>query len=402
VWAGPLAARILADLGADVVMVEASFARGPRVVTQAYADATHFFPDDEPTARPWNRNGHINKYSLGKRSLCLDITTADGRAAFERLVPNVDVVIENYSPRVMPQLGLSEDRLRALNPSLVYMTMPGYGRTGPAKDYVAYGPVLDSHAGLSTLMGYRDVAAWKCGIAWPDPVAGIHGALAVLLALWRRDSSPERPGTTIEVAQFETAVGMIADRLVRAQLDGVDPRPNGNRHPVHAPQGVYRTAGDDRWLALTVPDDATWVALCTIAQLPPEWHRWPVEARRAQHDTIDDALSAWLVTRERVATARELQAAAVPAAPVVDGAELVHDEHLAARNYWAVVDHPEAGTHAWPTFPAQLTSPTRPRGPAPLLGQHNTEVLGHWAGMTADEISALTDAGVVVTEPPVA
>ena len=92
-------------------------------------------------------------------------------------------MIENYSPRVMPNLGLGEDHLRALNPHVVYVTMPGYGRTGPARDYSAYGPVLDSHAGLSTLMGYPEMDAWKCGIAWPDPVAGIHATLAVLAAL---------------------------------------------------------------------------------------------------------------------------------------------------------------------------------------------------------------------------
>jgi crotonobetainyl-CoA:carnitine CoA-transferase CaiB-like acyl-CoA transferase len=401
VWAGPLAARILADLGADVVMVEAPWARTTREVPQAYASATHFFPDDDPGAHPWNRQGHINKYSIGKRSLGLDIATDAGRAAFERLVPHVDVVLENYSPRVMPNLGLDERRLHELNPSLLYVTMPGYGRTGPAKDHSAYGPVLDSHAGLSTLMGYRDVEAWKCGIAWPDPVAGIHGALAVLVALWGRDRTADRTGTTVEVAQFETAVGMTGDRLVRAQLDGADPRPQGNRHGTFAPQGVYRTLGDDRWIALTVPDDATWTALCELAGLPAAWHGWPVAQRRAEHDAIDDALGRWAAAQRRDDAVAALQAAGVPAGHVADAADWIEDPHLAERGYWAVLDHPESGSHRWPTFPARLSSsPTRPRGPAPLLGQHNAEVLREWGGLDEAEIADLVASGVVATEPP--
>lgn len=401
VWAGPLACRILSDLGAEVVMVEAPWARTPRVVPQAYADASHFFPDNAPTDRPWNRNGFINKYAVGKRSVALDIATAEGKAVFEQLVPHVDVIVENYSPRVMPNLGLGEERLRELNPSLVYLTMPGYGRSGPAKDYSAYGPVLDSHAGLSTLMGYPEVEAWKCGIAWPDPVAGIHGALAVLVALWGRDASTDRAGTTIEIAQFETAVGMVADRLVRAQLDGVDPRPHGNRHPTWAPQGVYPAEGDDRWLALTVPDERAWAGLCRVAALPPDWAAWDEATRRAHHDAIDAAVAAWSGGVPQDVAATRLQAAGVPAGPVVDNVGLVHDPHLAARDYYALVTHPEAGTHPWPTLPSRLShAPTRPRRSAPLLGEHNREILGGWAGLDAGTLDRLEAAAVVATEPP--
>ena len=401
VWAGPLAARILADLGAEVVMVEAPWARTPRVVPQSYADASHFFPDNSPTDRPWNRNGFLNKYAAGKRSLALDVATPGGCAALERLIPHVDVLLENYSPRVMGNLGLGEERLRELNPSLVYVTMPGYGRSGPARDYSAYGPVLDSHAGLSSLMGYPEVEAWKCGIAWPDPVAGIHAAFAVLVALWGRERTAGRPGTTIEVAQFETAVGMVADRLVQAQLDGVDPRPAGNRHAVWAPQGVYRSAGDDRWLALTVPDDATWVALCAATGLADAWRAWPLDERWRRHDEIDASLTAWASRHPQHEAAAALQAAGVPAGPVVDNVGLLGDPHLAERGFFAVLDHLEAGPHPWPTLPARLSSTvTRPTGPAPLLGQHNREILADWGGLDADELDRLEAAGVVATEPP--
>ena len=401
VWAGPLAARILADLGADVVMVEAPWARTTLIVPDSYVRSSHFYPDDEAGEHPWNRNGFINKFALGKRSVALDMTDPEGLAAFERLVAGVDVVIENFSPRVMPNFGLDEGRLLELNPHLLYVTMPGYGRTGPAVDYSAYGPVLDSHAGLSTLMGYRELDAWKCGIAWPDPVGGIHGALAVLLALRDRDAQPDRPGRTIEIAQFETAVAMVGDRLVEAQLDGTDPPLPGNRHPLLAPQGVYPSAGEDRWIAVTVPDDAAWARLCDLAGLSAGWARWTVEERRARHDEIDEALAAWTARREHRELAAELQAGGVPASAVLDGAELVGDPNLVERHVYVPVTHPEAGTHLWPCLPARLSgADTAPRGPAPLLGEHNAEVLVAWAGLTAAGVEALEDRSVLATRPP--
>jgi crotonobetainyl-CoA:carnitine CoA-transferase CaiB-like acyl-CoA transferase len=401
VWAGPLAARILADLGADVVMIEAPWARGPREVPPSYVEATRFFPDNEAGERPWNRNGFVNKFALGKRSVALDIGEPEGKAAFERLVAAADVVIENYSPRVMPNFGLGEDRLLELNAHLVYVTMPGYGRSGPAQDYSAYGPVLDSHAGLSSLMGYPELDAWKCGIAWPDPVAGIHTALATLAALWDRDADPQRRGRVIEVAQFETAVSMIGDRLVEAQLTGVDQPLPGNRDPDIAPQGVYPASGDDRWIALSVPTEASWAALCREAALPAEWAAWPLHARQSHHDEIDDAIAAWSAKLDATDATRRLQSAGVPAAPVVDGPALVGDPHLAARSFFVEVTQADSGTHPWPRLPILLgATPAKIQGPAPLLGEHNHEVLADWGGLSPGELAGLEAAGVLATEPP--
>ena len=402
VWAGPLACRILAELGADVVIVEAPWGRMPLAVPQSYADATRFFPDNVTTPNPWNRNGFINKFAVEKRSLCLDLAVAEARTVFERLVASVDVVVENYSPRVMPNWGLDEARLHELNPHLIYMTMPGYGRTGPARDYSAYGPVIDSHAGLSTLMGYPELDAWKCGIAWPDPVGGIHGALAVLVALWGRETGTGPSGPTIEVAQFETAVAMIADRLIRTQLDGGNPPILGNRHPLWAPHGVYPCAGDDRWLALAVPDADAWTGLCGVAALPSSWRAWTIEQRRSAHDEIDSAIGSWSRGVPHEVAATHLQAAGVPAAPVVDGGEMVEDPHLAARGFYTHLAHPDAGTHAWgPVMTARLSgTPAAVTLPAPGLGQHNREVLRDWAGLDDAGIDALIAIGAVADRPP--
>ena len=257
VWAGPLAARILADLGADVIRVEAPWGRGPAHVDRSSVLATRYYPDNEPGEHHWNRIGFENKYALNKRSVALDLTHPGARAGLERLIAGADVLIENFSPRVMPQLGLDEARLDELNPGLVYVTMPGYGRTGPDADRVAYGPMIDGHAGLSSLMGYEDTPGWKGGVAWPDPVAGIHAAAATVAALLARRADPAGRGPTVELSQLEATVHMAGAAVVAAQLAGRNPTPVGNRHPRFAPQGVYRTAGDDRWLALSVSDDGS-------------------------------------------------------------------------------------------------------------------------------------------------
>jgi benzylsuccinate CoA-transferase BbsF subunit len=302
----------------------------------------------------------------------------------------------------MPNLGLGEERLHELNPSLVYVTMPGYGRTGPARDYSAYGPVLDSHAGLSTLMGYPDRDAWKCGIAWPDPVAGIHAAYAVLAALWQRDLDPAHTGTTIEVAQFETAVSMVGDRLVRAQLDGANPPILGNRHPEWAPQGVYAGFGDDRWLALTVPDDDRWAALCELLGLPAGWGLWDVADRRMHHDEIDAAITAWSAGQDHKDAAAALQAVGVPAAPVADAQEMVEDPHLAARGFFDTLTQVDTGPLRWHGLPVRLSgTPAQLRRPPARLGEHNREILRDWAGMDDATIDALIAAGTLADEPPV-
>ena len=401
VWAGPLAARSLAELGADVVMVEAPWARMPLSVPQSYVDASHFFPDDQAGEHPWNRNGFINKFALDKRSVGLDIASSSGRAVFERLVAQADVVIENYSPRVMPNLGLDEDRLRALNPHIIYVTMPGYGRTGPARDYSAYGPVLDSHAGLSTLMGYPELDAWKCGIAWPDPNAGLHATLAVLAALWSREQDPDHAGMTVEVAQFETAISMIGDRLVQAQLDGYDPPLPGNRSAKSAPQGVYACAGTDRWVALTVPDDRRWASLCGVIGFPDDSAAWGLDERLRNHDAIDAAIGVWSASQTPSSAAVALQAVGVPAAPVADGRDMLRDPHLAARGFYCDVAHPEAGTHPWSPLPVRLSqTPLTIERPAPLLGQHNRAVLREWADYADNEIDALIADGCLADRPP--
>lgn len=390
VWAGPLCARILRDLGAEVVWVEAPWHRGPQTIPQSLIDATRVYPNDEAGDRPWNRNTHYVKYSLGKKSLAVDLQTESGRAVLRRMVPQFHVLLENFSTRVMPQFGLDEEALHQLNPDLLYLTMPGYGRSGPAEHWLAYGSSVDSHAGLSSLIGYRDSTPWKGGIAWPDPIAGLHAASGVLAALWSGVTSGTG-GLTIEGAQFESTVAAVGDRIVEAQLDG-DFVPQGNRDAAYLAQGVYRCRGEDEWIAISIPDAEVLAAFVEVLAMDaPE-----VE----DHDSFDEAVSTITLDHDATELAATLQAAGIPAGKVAKAPDVMADPHLHSRDNWETVDQPDVGDFIAPITPIALSAtPLRRPTAAPLLGEHNHQVL-HDAGFSDDEVDELSDTGALVTQPP--
>lgn len=398
VWAGPLAARILADLGADVIMVEAPWSRGPRNPTRAAVLGAGFYPDNEAGEKPWNRYTHVCKYSVNKRALAVDLTQPDGVAAVLDLVATADVLMENYSPRVMGQLGLGDDDLWRHNPDLIVTAMPGYGRDGPARDWVAYGSVLDSHGGLSFLNGYEGEAPWKSGVAWPDPMAGLHATVGTLMALLERRREGGG-GRVVELSQFEAIVNVVGADVEKAQRAGRDLLPRGARHPDHAPQGVYPCLGDDRWVSVSVDSDDTWRALVEEANLPTEWGSWGRDERRHHHTEIDAAVTCWTLTHDAPLVMYRLQARGVAAAPVIDAGGLRSDPHLNARALLVTVDQPDVGAMAVTRSPIRIDGRFPEARPAPTLGEHNAEVLAE-AGHDATSIADLEKRGVVATIPP--
>ena len=400
VWAGPLATMILADLGADVVMVEAPWARGGPTIDQASVRATAYYPDNDPGDQHWNRIGFVNKYSLGKRSIALDLSESVGREALERLIGGADVLIENYSPRVMPQLGLDEARLAEIRPDLIYVTMPGYGRSGPDRERIAYGPVIDSHAGLSMLMGYPGEKGRSAGVAWPDPVAGMHAAAATVVAVLERLANPAKGGGTVEVAQIEATVAMAGAALVDRQLTGTEPISSGNRDRRWAFQSVLPCRGRDRWVAVTVVDRAAWRRLAATVGLD-EFKLLDHVDLEERSDEIEDALSNWSSVRGREEIVDLLRGPGVAVALVADADDVLADPHLAACDFWSSTEHASAGTEVWPrtaiSFDGHVLEPQRP---APRLGEHN-RMLVEEAGLSYDEYSHLVDVGVLATSPPV-
>jgi crotonobetainyl-CoA:carnitine CoA-transferase CaiB-like acyl-CoA transferase len=401
VWAGPLCTRILGDLGAEVLKVEAPWARGPKAVPQADVLISGRYPNNEAGERPWNREGNFNKLNRNKRSITLDLQSPEGKCLFEELVRTADVVIENYTPRVMPQLGLGSERLKELTPHVIYISMPGYGWTGPSRDFAALGTTLEPEAGLSSLMGYRDGGPYKSGVAWADPVAALHATSAILIALTDRKADPERLGQAIELAQIEGMICFIGEEVLAAQIRGSDPPRPGNQSAEYAPQGCYPCKGDDRWIALTVTGDVAWSALCGLADMGEEFRVMSMASRAANHGAIDNRIAAWTSGRDRDALVTTLQEHGIAAAAAADAKDLVTDEHLAARGFYADIEHPDAGRHLFPGLPIRLSrTEARYTRPAPCLGQHNQEVLGEFLGLTGEELQRLAEAGVIAEEPP--
>ena len=401
VWAGPLATRILGDLGADVIKIEAAWARGPATRSARIARLTHLFPENDAGDCPFNRNAAFNKMNRSKRSLTLELGDPAARRIFETLVERADVVCDNFSPRVMPKLGLDPDRLHEINPGVIAVSMPGFGNTGPYRDRLAYGPLIESTMGLTSELGYRDGGPHRSGIAWPDPVTALHTAVGTLAMLYGRSQSPEGEGGTVETPMVEAAATMFGDHILAAQLRGAAGPRRGNRHPRRAPQGCYPCLGEDRWIAVSVCRDREWRALCDLAGLTASLASMSLDQRQANEDRIDGLLSDWTRSRDRDALAVALRRAGIAAAPVADARDLVEDPFLEVRGFWTDLDHREVGRRRYPGLPIHLSAtPATYRRAAPGLGEHNREVLVDVLGFPPSRVEELERVGILRDTPP--
>ncbi|MCP3990235.1 MAG: CoA transferase, partial [Actinomycetia bacterium] len=345
-WAGPLAGRFLADLGADVVKIEHPTSRGvavsppdPDAAPLAWAWGqlapalvrNGTYPDTEPGDEWWNRMSMWNKMNRSKRSLCLDIKGPGGRAVFDQLVASADIVLSNYSPRGVRSLSIGHETLRTINPKLVTVAMSGFGETGPGAEAVSWGPILDAGSGLAATTGYPDSGPYKQGVAYPDPVGGTHGATAVLAAWWEGQRTGD--AVHVDLSQFETLLAIAGDQVIETSACGHPPLRRGARSAHYAPAGVYECAGHDRWLALTVYDEADWTLLVTVIPALDRAQWAGVEARRVHHDEIDRLITAWTSARSPNEAMAGLQRAGLAAVAAVTNQDLVEDPQLAARGF---------------------------------------------------------------------
>ena len=397
VWAGPLVGRALGDLGAEVIRIESASGRTPaRVPRRGFG----IYPDGNSGDEPWNRAGPINKLARNKQSVVLDLKTERGRELFLELVAHSDVVLENFSARVMGGLGLDYDALARANPRIVLLSMPGFGAKGPYRDRVAYGPVVEPLSGLTAVLGYGPDEPRSTSIALPDAIGGMNGAAAVLTALRHREETGR--GVCIDLSQHEACVNGIGEYLVRLQQEGPPPVV-GNGHERDAPHGVYRCAGEDAWIAIACRDDAEWRALCRVAGRG--WASEPAFAspsrRREQRAALDERIEKWTRTSDKLELMAALQAAGVPAGALLDARELCEEPGLLARGFFVELEFAGAGTHAYAGSPVRIDGARHEgfRGGS-ALGADNERVLGGLLGLAAEEIEALYASGVIADRPP--
>lgn len=389
-WAGPLAGRHLADMGADVIKIET----GRKPATRAL-----HYAGNQPWTQPHNRAGYFNLLNRNKRDLVLDLAAPEGHDLFLRLVQGADVVLENNSARVFEQLGLSYPALAERNPRVILCSISGMGATGPERNYVAYGSNIEASAGLVSQLGYGDGPPFGTGSYYADPLAGTHAAIAIMAALVQRDRTGR--GQFIDMALQESGMIFNVEALMDFRLNGRVAGPANNRSPRIAPQGVYRCAGVDCWLAVGIENGSQWQALCEVLGDRSLAARYPTpEARAAAHDAIDAALAAWAARYDHQEATRLLQAAGVPAGPVLANWEIVSDPHLYERGYFVDIVHPEVGHYRWDGFPWKFSlTPGKVRYPSPLFGEHNDEILCRLLGLDPAEASALREAGIVTDQP---
>ncbi len=390
VWAGPLATRILGDLGAEVLKVEPPMGRGPQVYPAVPLSG---FIGGEAGDEPWNVNAVFVKLMRNKKSLAIDLKTDEGHQAFLDLVSISDVVIENFSARAMAGLRLDYPHLKQANPKIIHVAMPGYGLSGPYRNRVAFGPTVEPMSGLTSVMGYSAKEPRATAMAMPDPTAAVSATVAVLTALHEREQTEE--GGLVEMSLHESAVSFSGPWLIDTQLGNV-PVPIGNRHPQMAPHGVYPCRGDDHWLAIGCRNDLEFQTLCRVAQLPFDSH-WCLDQRLERHRAIDEALIAWTRTQLPHIAERKLADAGIPAGSVLATEGMLANLQSIARGFFVPL---EQGT-PMPGNPIKMSAISSDDWtPCPKLGEHNEEVLKDWLDYEEDRIADLYATGVIVDRPP--
>jgi benzylsuccinate CoA-transferase BbsF subunit len=386
-WAGPFATRVLAEMGAEIVKIES-----PR----AWDNVRTLLPIDHP--QPWNASWYFNDYARDKKSLTLDLAQPRGRELFLRFVAKCDVVIENYRAEVMDKLGVGYEVLRGARPDVILVSMAGFGKTGPERDLVGFGPIVEMMGGMSSLSGYGDDGIpYKTGVSYGDPIGGLAAVGAVVLALIQRRRT--RQGVWIDLAQRETMAQMLGEAFAAASLRGEQPIHYGNRHPVWAPQGAYPVAGEDQWLAISARDDAEWRALAGAIGAGDLTHLTLAE-RRARHDELDARITAWSREQDPQAAMESLQALRIPAARVLNTHDIHWDPHLLARESWSFLPHP--CMQPWPQpAAAWRLEEAHPqlRRHAPLFGEHNREILCGLLGLPESELAGLEKAQIIGDAP---
>ena len=377
--AGPTVGKLLREFGAEVVRVE-----------------SRQRPDVHRTESPdrWNVRPDFHKLHRGKKSLTINLRTEKGRALVRRLVPQCDVVVENYALGVLEHWGLAYDQLKALRPDIILVRVKGMGSTGPHAADVTWGPNIGNILGITHLWNYPDseLVTAEARSQHPDFLGGVTAAYCVVLALMHRAATGE--GQWLDSSQLDIGAAVMGPLYLQYIVNGQEPQPVGNHSQTAAPYGGYRCKGDDRWLVLGVSSDAEWAALCSLLGEPERAAAGPFATHggRVRHKAEVDAwIEAWTQQYDPHEAMRLLQEAGVMAAAVQDVEDqFTRDPQLAARGFLVTIDEPEAGSITTEGIPVRLSeTPGAVDTHAPLMGEHTHQVARDLLGLSDAEIAAL-------------
>lgn len=404
VWSGPTVSMYLSDLGAEVIRTDnpwvfPSSTRGlvarPTPAQMAMMGIMGgAFPDSDPGEFPWDRNAMFNWHARGKKLATLDLRKESGREVFLKLVEKSDVLVENNNIKVLDHLGIGVDTLHKVNPRLVILRLPPLGMDGPYSTFLGLGAHFEAFAGVTAVRGYPDSApATTTSVFQMDPAAGAVGAFAVMAALRRRKRTGV--GEVVALPQVENEMNHIGEMFIDAASTGNPSLPLGNRDRNFV-QGVYPASGEDRWVSITIRDDADWAAV--VSELGnPAWAadaRFGSQAGRlAAQDEIDAQLSAWTSQRTRDEVFHALQARGVPAGPLYDEADIFGDPHVAERGLLRELDSVNAGRYKYPAHHWHWTGPAMKWEPVGAMGADNEYVYKEVLGLSDAAYAKLESEG---------
>ena len=378
VWAGPLGGRIFADFGAHVIRV---------------SDPRSADPGLNLIDRELNRN---------KPNLAVRLDTDEGREVFLDLVAVSDAVIENFRPRVMPNLGLDYQALSAVNPGIVLCSMSGFGATGPYSNYPSLGTAAEAQAGIVSMLGYPGELPLPTGLAYADPLSGLNMIAAVMNALTHKRETGV--GQFIDHSLADGPLGVLGEYLAAFSVTGNAPGPSGNRFNEDSPSRAYAASGDDEWVAISVTSDDEWLALRRALDNPealdkPEYAT--ADGRRQYEGAIDVAIEVWMADKDPREAMERLQAAGVPAALVAKNHQVLSDPHFDERGLFVELDEPKFGPRRYAGIPIPGNSlDMRNWQPASEIGQDSVVVLIQLLGYDRDRVSRLIDDNIVGVHAP--
>ncbi len=379
VLAGPYCTMMLADLGADVVKVE----------RPGMGDDSRFFPpfvDDH--------SAYFINVNRGKRSVAIDLSNPKGRELVLELAGKADVLVENFRPGVMDRLGLGYDHVKRMNSRIIYASISLAGQSGPYRDLGGYDLIGQAMGGIMSITGWPNTPPTRVGTAVADILAGLNCAVAVLAALRARDSTGE--GQRVDISLVDSVFSADEAYNMMYLAKGRVPKRTGNRYEFVYPYDTFRT--EDGWIAIGAGNDKLWGRLCGAMRMPdliddPRFRT--NEDRLERHGELKGIIEGWTRSKSTREALEALRTAGVPAGPVYDIDEACKDPHI-ARRMLAEIEQPGIGKMTIVENPIKI-SPANAgvRGPAPLLGQHNREVLREWLGLRDGKMEELEASGVL-------
>lgn len=384
VGAGPFTTKILADFGAEVIKIESR--TKPDQLRRA-----------EPLvgARGLDESGYFANRNTNKKSITLNLKEAASRPLIHRLLKNADIVANSFSPDVMDKYGLSYQDVCAINPRIIYLSMPLAGSSGPYKKFVGYGSSIAAIVGMMNLSGLPNRRPVGTGTNYPDHLPNpLHAAFAVLAALAYCDRTGE--GQEINISQIESTLSVFPEPALDFLANGNVAQPGEYRNPKWIPQGIFPCAGDDEWCAITVRGDDEFKKLWALMGNAFDARFATAEGRLNHEDEVRGLLAEWTRSKKSCALMKQLQEAGIAAGRVQTAKDiLTSDVHLAARGFWRYLEHPVMGRSVYHGIAAKFSDMTTEyRSSAPCLGQHNPELM-QLCGLSQPEFESLVASKVI-------